>query len=46
MNQFARILQPPDRFVSGLESGRYTLDGTNRVRDAQTGRFVAALVLK
>lgn len=45
MNRFAQLLQPPDTYLRGLEVGTYRLNiPANRVIDAQTGQFVAALV--
>ena len=45
MNIFADLLEPADKYVSGLINGSYTMNqAANRVVDPQTGRFVAHLI--
>lgn len=45
MNPYARILQPASSELEGLLSGTYVInEGANRIVDAGTKRFVAALV--
>jgi hypothetical protein len=45
MNAFAEFLEPADRFVPGILTGKYGLNTpSQRVTDPDTGRFVAALV--
>lgn len=45
MNEFASLLQPPDMYLPGLNSGTHVLNlAANRVVEAGTGKFVSRLI--